>query len=65
LNRSHALTRSASGGVPSVLASWTRAIVRALDARGLDGRALAGRGIDLQRLDDAEARYPMTATREL
>jgi AraC-like DNA-binding protein len=55
-----------AGGAPSVLASWTRTIIRALDARGIDGRALAARaGIDLKRLDDAEARYPMTATREL
>src|SRR5215470_958132 len=53
-------------GAPSVLASWTRTIIRALDARGIDGRALAAHsGIDLKRLDDAEARYPMTATSEL
>jgi AraC-like DNA-binding protein len=49
-----------------VLASWARTIIRALDARGMDGRALAaGVGIDLRRLEDGEARYPMTATVEL
>ena len=49
-----------------MLASWTRTIVRALDARGMDGRALAAQaGIDVQRLDDAEARYLMRETREL
>jgi len=57
---------SGASGAPSVLASWARTIIRALDARGLDGRALAaGAGIDVQRLDDAEARYLMTDTREL
>jgi len=53
-------------GAPSVLASWARAIVRALEAHGVDGRALAARaGLDAMRLDDANARYPLTATREL
>jgi len=51
---------------PSVLASWTRTIIRALGARGVDGRALAAEaGIDVRRLDDPEARYPMDATAEL
>jgi AraC-like DNA-binding protein len=55
-----------ASGAPSVLASWTRTILRALDARGIDGRALAaGAGIDLRRLEDADARYLMTDTREL
>ena len=57
---------SGASGAPSVLASWTRTIIRALDARGVDGRALAAdAGIDVRRLDDAEARYLMTDTREL
>jgi len=57
---------SRNNGAPSVLASWTRTIIRALDARGVDGRALAAAvGVDVRRLDDPEARYPMTATGEL
>jgi AraC-like DNA-binding protein len=55
-----------STGAPSVLASWARTIIRALDARGLDGRGLAAEvGIDLRQLTGAEARCSMTATAEL
>jgi AraC-like DNA-binding protein len=56
----------AAGTAPSVLASWARAVVRTLEARGLDGRALAAEaGIDAARLDDPEARCPLSATRAL
>jgi AraC-like DNA-binding protein len=49
-----------------VLGSWARAIIRGLDARGVDGRSLATEaGIDLAALDHPEARYPITATARL
>ena len=49
-----------------MLASWARTIIRALEARGLDGRGLAAdAGIDLQRLVGADARCSMHATAEL
>lgn len=47
---------------PAVLGSWLRAILRALDARGVDGRALAARsGLDLQAIVTPEGRYPVAA----
>ncbi len=51
---------------PSVLGTWTRAVVRALDARGVDGRAAAARaGIDVEALDDPDCRHPIAATTRL
>jgi len=51
---------------PSVLTSWARTIIRALDRRGLAGDALAARaGLDLARLTDADARYPVAAMTRL
>ena len=51
---------------PSALGSWARTIVRALDARGLDGRRLAMEaGLDPTALEDPDARYPVTATTRL
>lgn len=51
---------------PSVLGTWTRAVVRALDARGVDGRAVAARaGIDVAALDDPDCRHPIAATTRL
>jgi AraC-like DNA-binding protein len=43
-----------------------RVIVRALDARGIDGRALAMKaGLDLAAFDDPNARYAVTTTARL
>jgi AraC-like DNA-binding protein len=51
---------------PSVLGTWTLAVVRALDARGVDGRAIASRaGIDVTALDDPDYRHPIAATTRL
>jgi len=49
-------------GAPSVLGSWPRTLLRALAARGIDGRTIAAdAGLDVQRLDDGEARWPAAA----
>ena len=51
---------------PSVLGTWTLAVVRALDARGVDGRVVASRaGIDVAALDDPDCRHPIAATTRL
>ena len=48
--------------VPSVLGTLALMIVRALDARGLDGQALAARaGIDVSALHDPDFRLPTAA----
>lgn len=50
----------------STLASWTRALRRQLDGLGLDSAALCREaGLDPQLLDDANARYPLSATTRL
>jgi AraC-like DNA-binding protein len=51
---------------PTVLASWTATVVRALEANGYDGEALAQRaGIDLATLHLPGARVPLSHTTEL
>ena len=51
---------------PSVLGTWTLTVVRALDARGVDGRAVAARaGIDVAAFDDPDRRHPIAATTRL
>jgi len=51
---------------PSILSSWARAIVRALDARGVDGAALAAAaGFDVHAAGSPEDRLPLTATASL
>lgn len=53
------------GAEPTVLASWTSTVVRALDARDLDGLGLAREaGIDLAVLH-AGGRLPLSRTTEL
>ncbi len=48
---------------PSILASWTRALRKQLDALGLDSLALSqAAGLDPQLMDDPSARYPVTVT---
>jgi AraC-like DNA-binding protein len=48
---------------PSILASWTRALRKQLDALGLDSLALSrAAGMDPQLMDDPNARYPLTVT---
>ncbi len=50
----------------TTLASWSATIVRALDARGLDGAAIAARaGIDAGTLADANGRVPRAALTRL
>jgi AraC-like DNA-binding protein len=50
----------------STIASWSATIVRALDARGLDGTAIAARaGIDAATLTDADGRVPRAALTRL
>lgn len=57
---------ASSSGEPTVLAAWTATLVRALDARGLDGHALAVRaGIDPALFDEDDARIPLVHTTEL
>jgi AraC-like DNA-binding protein len=67
---------TASGTVPSmvdvlppaatVLSSWTRALIRALEARDVDALALArAAGIPLTALDDPERRVPLEASTRL
>jgi AraC-like DNA-binding protein len=57
---------TAGGREPTVLASWTRTLVRTLDAAGHDGIELACRaGIDPDLFDVEGARLPMTATSAL
>jgi AraC-like DNA-binding protein len=54
------------GEEPSVLASWTATVVRALDAHGVSGLELAAKaGIDTDLLHVQDARLPMPATTEL
>ena len=51
---------------PSVLGTWTLTVVRALDARGVDGQAVAARaGIDVTAFDDPDSRHPIAATTRL
>jgi AraC-like DNA-binding protein len=51
---------------PSVLASWTRALRKQLDAIGLDSNAMSlAAGLDPQLMDDPNARYPVTITTQL
>src|SRR5215470_10791199 len=51
---------------PSVVSSWARAIVGALDARGVDGRALAAHaGLDPAAFADPRMRAPVSATGRL
>lgn len=55
-----------SAGAPSILTSWARAIVRALDARGIDGaRLAAAAGLEVETIAGAETRSPLTATSHL
>lgn len=50
----------------TTLASWSATIVRALDARGLDGAAIAARaGIDAATLADADGRVPRASLTRL
>jgi AraC-like DNA-binding protein len=50
----------------STIATWSATIVRALDARGLDGSAIAARaGIDAATLTDADGRVPRAALTRL
>jgi AraC-like DNA-binding protein len=56
----------AQAGGPTALAGWTRTILRALRARGIDGDALAAAaGIDVARLEPAAARVPVAAAARL
>ncbi len=51
---------------PSVLGTWTLTVVRALDARGVDGRAVGARaGIDVATLDEPDRRHPIATTTRL
>mgnify|MGYP006181042501 CR=1 FL=1 len=51
---------------PTVLAAWTATLVRALDARGVDGNALAAAaGIDPAVFGSDDARIPLSRTTEL
>lgn len=51
---------------PSVLGTWTLTVVRALDARGVDGRAVAARaGIDVAALEDPDSRHSIADTTRL
>ena len=51
---------------PTILASWTRALRKQLDALDLDSTALCREaGLDPQWMDDPNARYPVTGTTRL
>jgi AraC-like DNA-binding protein len=51
---------------PSILASWTRALRKQLDAIGLDSNAMSlAAGLDPRLMDDPNARYPVTITTRL
>jgi AraC-like DNA-binding protein len=51
---------------PTVLAAWTATLLRALEARGLDGKDLAvAAGIDLAAFRSNDARIPLSRTTEL
>jgi AraC-like DNA-binding protein len=51
---------------PRILASWTRALRKQLDALGLDSLALSeAAGLDPRLMDDPNARYPVTVTTRL
>src|SRR5690606_12367376 len=51
---------------PSILASWTRALRKQLDASGLDSVALCrAAGLDPQLMDDPNARYRVSDTTRL
>ena len=57
---------SPAAAEPTVLASWTATLVRALDHRGVDAAALCRDvGIDPERLGDDGARLPLSATTRL
>ncbi len=50
----------------TVLSSWAKAIRRTLDARGVDSLALfRAAGLDVAKLDDPNARYPVESTTRL
>ena len=51
---------------PSVLTSWTRTILLALEDRGIEPAALVERsGLDAAAFDDPDARFPIDATAKL
>ncbi len=51
---------------PSVLTSWTRTILAALQEKGVDADALVrGAGLDPAAFDDPDARFDVTATARL
>lgn len=51
---------------PSILASWTRALRKQIDALGLDSAALCqAAGLDPKLMDDPDARYPVSTTTRL
>jgi AraC-like DNA-binding protein len=53
-------------GAPSVLSSWTRVIIDALEAEGLDADAVLARaGFAADAFDDPNVRHPVAATRPL
>lgn len=55
-----------SAAVPSVLGTVALTIIRALEARGIDGRALAARaGVDVAGLDNPYLRCPVAVTTRL
>lgn len=55
-----------AAAAPSVLGPWALTVVRALEARGVDGRTLAARaGIEPAALDDPHSRHPLAATTQL
>lgn len=60
------MTADARPDAPTALASWTRAIRKALLAAGLDAESLlAEAGIAVERLADPDARLPVAQTRRL
>ena len=60
------VTEPATSPEPTVLAAWTATLVRALDARGIDGAGLArAAGIDPAVFDVSGARIPLPRTTEL
>lgn len=66
LRRPAAMTKPSDPTASTTLASWSATIVRALDARGLDGAAIAARaGIDAATLADADGRVPRAALTRL
>src|SRR5262249_39421929 len=65
------IERDSAGASPApeifwVVSRWAHAVVRALEAKGVDGRALAVRaGLDMRALDDPDGRLPITGTGRL